>query len=71
MSNFAILMFIFALLTLLVGLYMFRGNELKIISGRAAYIGLNKSEWKKIGKWTIISSILIFIIGIIGLIFNI
>lgn len=70
MNGFSILMFIFAICVLLVGIYMFTGHELKIISWKAAFIGLTKSGWKNVGKWTMITSILIFIIAIIGWIFN-
>lgn len=70
MSGFGILMFIFAICVLLVGLYMYTGRELKLISWKAAYIGVDKNGWKNIGKWTMIVSIFIFIIAIIGLIIN-
>jgi len=49
---------------------MFRGNELKIISWKAAFKGLNKSGWKNIGKWTMIVSIIPFILAILGIIFD-
>ncbi len=67
MSGFSILFFIFATCTLLVGLYMFTGHKLEIMTYRAAFKNLSKSEWKNIGKWTMISSILIYIIAVIGL----
>ena len=65
MNGFSILMILFGICILLVGLFMFRGNELKIISWKAAFKGLNKSEWKNIGKWTMIVSIITFILAII------
>ena len=71
MSGFCILMFIFAMCVLLVGLYMFTGHEFSLVSWRAPFQGIGKSGWKNIGKWTMITSIFIFIIAIIGLIFNI
>lgn len=71
MSNFAILMFIFGTCVLLVGFYMFTGHKLELLTGRAAFKNLNKSEWKNIGKWTMFSSIFIFVLAIVGLIFNI
>ena len=70
MNGFSILMIIFGICILLAGLYMFNGKELKIISWKAAFKGLNKSEWKSIGKWTIIISIIPFILAIFGIIFN-
>ena len=70
MNGFSILMIIFAMCVLFVGLYMFNGHELKIISWKAAFKGLDKNGWKNVGKWTIITSILIFIIAMIGCFFN-
>lgn len=70
MNGFSILFFIFATCVLLTGIYMYTGHELKMISWKAAFKGVNKSGWKNIGKWTMIASLLIYIIAIIGLIFN-
>ena len=72
MSNFSIFMFIFATCVFLIGLYMFSGSghKLEIMTYRAAFKNLTKSEWKNIGKWTMISSLIIYIIAIIGWIFN-
>ncbi len=67
MSGFSILMLIFATAVLLVGLYMFKGHKLEIMTYRVAFKNLNKEEWKKIGKWTMITSIFIYILAIIGL----
>ena len=64
-------MFIFASLVLLIGLYMYSGHKLEIFTIRPAFKNLSKDEWKNIGKWTMISSILIYIIAIIALIFNV
>lgn len=70
MNGFSILMFIFATIVLLTGLYMYTGHKLGILEGRIAFKNLKIEEWKNIGKWTMITSIFIFIIAIIGLIFN-
>ena len=67
MKEFSILMLIFATLVLLVGLYMYSGHKLDIMTFRAAFRNLNKDEWKNIGKWTMISSLIIYIIAIIVL----
>ena len=71
MSGFGILMLIFGTCTLLTGLYMKTGHKLGIMTARPAFKNLTKDEWKNIGKWTMIVSIFIFIIGIIGIVFNI
>ena len=70
MNGFGIFMLIFATAILLTGFYMFTGHEIEILKGRPAYKHLTISEWKKIGKYTMIVSIFIFIIGIVGIIFN-
>ena len=70
MSEFGILMLIFACMLFLVGLYMFTGHKLSVIAWKAAYKGLTIEGWKKVGKYTMIVSIFIFILGIIGIIFN-
>ena len=70
MSSFAILFFIFATCVLLAGLYMYTGHKVEILTARPAFKNLKKDEWKNIGKWTMICSLFIFIIAIIGWIFN-
>ncbi len=69
MSGFGILMLIFAVCVLLTGLYMFKGHKLGIMTGRPAFKNLSKAEWKKIGKWTMIASIPIFVLALTGFIF--
>lgn len=71
MNGFSILMFIFAISVFLVGLYMFTGHKIDMLSWKAQYKNLKKSDWKKIGKYTMIVSIFIFILAIIGIIFKI
>lgn len=68
MNGFSILMFIFGTCVFFVGLYMFLGHSLGIMTYRVAFRNLKISDWKNIGKWTMISSIFIFLLAIIGLI---
>ena len=70
MNGFAILMLIFAICVLLMGLFMFTGHKVGILEGRVAFKNLTKDEWKNIGKWTMITSIFIFILSLLGFIFN-
>ena len=70
MSGFGILFLIFGICVFLVGLYMFRGHKLDMLTWRAAYKNLDIDQWKNIGKWTMITSIFIFALAIVGLIFN-
>lgn len=71
MNGFSILMFIFGISVLLIGLYMFTGHKIDMLSWRAEFKNLNIDGWKNVGKWTMITSILIFIIAIIGWIYKI
>ena len=60
-------MFIFGACVLLVGLYMYKGHKLSIMEWRVAFRNLSKEEWINIGKWTMISSSIIFIIAIVAM----
>lgn len=71
LSNFGILMAIFATCVLLVGLYMFTGHKLGIMTARPAFKHLNKDQWRNIGKWTMVASIVIFVVAIVAFVFNI
>lgn len=70
MNGFSILFFIFATLVLVVGIYMYTGHKVELLTGRAAFQNLKKDEWKNIGKWTIVVSLFIYLIAILGIIFN-
>ena len=70
MSGFGIFMLIFATMIFLIGLYMFTGHKVGVLEGRVAFRNLTIDEWKKIGKYTMIVSILVFILGVVGIIFN-
>lgn len=70
MNGFSTLMFIFGICIILVGLYMFTGHKLGILTERPAFKNLKKEEWKNIGKWTMIVSIIPIILAILGLLFN-
>ncbi len=71
MSYFGIFMLIFAICVLLSGLYMYTGHKIYIIKFKAPFINLSIDGWKNVGKWTMISSTIIFLIAFIALIFNI
>lgn len=70
MSGFAILMFIFGGCTFLVGLYMATGHKVGMLAWRAGFKGLTREGWKKVGWGTLIASGVIFLIAIVGWIFN-
>jgi hypothetical protein len=71
MSGFGILFLIFATCVFLTGLFMFTGHKIGMLEWRAAFKGLDKDGWKNIGKWTMITSIFIYIIAILAIVFNI
>ena len=70
MSGFGILMILFASALLLVGLYMYTGHKLGIFEYRVAFRNLKIEDWKKIGKYTMIVSIFVYIIGVLGILFH-
>ena len=47
---------------------MFRGHKIDALFKRAPYQHLTKSGWRNVGKWTMVSSLIIIVIGVILLI---
>ncbi len=70
LSGFGVLMSIFATCLLLTGLYMFSGHKIGLLTERPAFKNLSIAKWKIIGKWTMIVSIFVFAIAIVGFVFN-
>ena len=71
MYGFSILMSVFASLVLLIGFYMYKGHKVELLTARAAFQNLTKEEWKNIGKWTMITSIGVYLLAVIGFFFKI
>ncbi|MEE3343385.1 MAG: hypothetical protein VZS44_04790 [Bacilli bacterium] len=72
MNGFSCLMLIFSFLIFIAGLYLFTGHKNELLLWKVHDIKkFTKEETKNVGKWTMITSIIPFIIAIIGLIFNI
>ena len=69
MSDFSIVMLIVGVSILLVGLYLFTGCKLSAIAWKEPYKSKWQQQFKVIGKWMMIVSILPFILAIIDLIF--
>lgn len=66
MKEAGILILIFAFLVFLCGLYLYTGHKNEVLLWKVHDIKkFTKEQTRNVGKWTIISSILIFIIGII------
>ena len=71
MNGFSLLMFIFGILIMLAGLYIYCGHNSEILLWRGYKKNRTKSELRYIGKWTIMAGIIPIILGIISLLFNI
>lgn len=67
MNGFSCLMFIFGISLFFAGLYIFTGHNSHILLWKAQYKKLTKKELKNIGRWTMITSIIPIILGIINL----
>ena len=70
MSGFGIFMLIFGGCVFFTGLYAFTGHSIGILTERPAFKNLKKEEWINIGKWTMIVSLFIILVGILGIVFN-
>jgi len=69
MSDFSIFMLIVGVSILLVGLYLFTGCKLSATSWKEPYKSKWQQQFKIIGKWIMILSILPFVLTIIYLMF--
>lgn len=67
MNGLAFLMFVFAILTFLAGLYLYKGHKSELLLWKTNIKKISINEVKNIGKWTMITSIVIFIFAIISL----
>ena len=67
--GFSILMFIFSFFIFLAGLYIFTGHNSELLLWKTYRKNTPISELKNIGKWTMISSIIPFVLAIYGLFF--
>ncbi len=68
MSGLSVLMFIFGLGIVLAGLYIYTGHRSELLLWKTHNVKrLTIEELKTIGKWTMISSIIPFIVALIGL----
>ena len=67
MNGLSILMLIFGILIVIAGLYIYTGHNNPILLWKGYNKNATKSDLRKIGMWTMLSSIIPFIIAIIGL----
>ena len=67
MNGFSCLMLIFSLLVFLAGLYIYTGHKNEVLLWKVYNLKtITKKELQNIGKWTMIASIVPFIMFIIG-----
>ena len=71
MSGFSILMIIFGVLIFLCGLYLFTGHKSELLLWKVHDIkNFTIKETKNVGKWTMIASLIPFILALLGYIFK-
>lgn len=67
MYGLSILMLIFAILIFLCGLYLFTGHKNELLLWKVHDIKkFTIKETKNVGKWTMLASIIPFIIAVLG-----
>lgn len=72
MNGFSILMFIFGFLVFLAGIYLYTGHKNEVLLWKVHDIKkFTIEQTKNVGKWTMIASAVIVLIGIIGLFLDI
>lgn len=70
MSGFSILMLIFAISIFIAGLYTYTGHKSELLLWKVHKKNITNDDLKEIGKWTMISSIIPFILSPLGLFIN-
>ena len=70
MIGFSILMLIFGTLIFIAGLYIYKGHNSEILLWRGYNKNATKKELKNIGMWTMVSSLVPFVLAILGIIFK-
>ena len=70
MYYFGVFMIIFSICLFLTGLYAYTGHKIGLFSFRVTFRNLTIDGWKNVGKWTMITSIVPFILAILGIIFD-
>ena len=74
MNGLAVFMIIFGLLIFLCGVYLYQGKNgdfTQLLLWKTHKKSYSKEELRKVGKWTMITSLIPFLIAIISIIFDI
>lgn len=70
MVGFSILMIIFGALIFLAGLYTYMGHNSELLLWKGYKKNATKEELKNVGMWTMLASLVPFILAILGILFN-
>lgn len=70
MVPFSIFMIIFGILIFLAGLYIYKGHNSELLLWKGYNKNATKEELKNTGMWVMISSIVPFVLAILGIVFN-
>lgn len=70
MNGFSVLMFILSIGVFLSGLYLFTGHNSELLLWKTYRKNTPKEEIINVGKWTMISSLVPLVLGILGIIFK-
>ena len=70
MVPFSIFMILFGILIFLAGLYIYKGHNSELLLWKGYNKNATKEELKNTGMWVMISSIVPFVLAILGIVFN-
>ena len=70
MVPFSIFMIIFGILIFLAGLYIYKGHNSELLLWKGYNKNATKEELKNTGMWVMISSLVPFVLAILGIVFN-
>ena len=70
MVPFSIFMILFGILIFLAGLYIYKGHNSELLLWKGYNKNATKEELKNTGMWVMISSLVPFVLAILGIVFN-
>ncbi len=70
MVPFSIFMIIFGILIFIAGLYIYKGHNSELLLWKGYNKNATKEELKNTGMWVMISSLVPFVLAILGIVFN-
>ena len=70
MVSFSIFMIIFGILIFIAGLYIYKGHNSELLLWKGYNKNATREELKNTGMWVMISSLVPFVLAILGIVFN-